>query len=87
MRAEEVAINSGGESWLKAGWRSHTQGTFPVEATNAHGTRFRGGFGMERYMKPHHARSAVRWFFFLFSVDALVLAASLLILEAIIVSP
>ncbi len=42
---------------------------------------------MKRYMKPHDAGSAVRWFFFLFSVNTLVLAASLLILEAIIVSP
>ncbi len=42
---------------------------------------------MKRYMKPHDAGSAVRWFFILFSVNTLVLAASLLILEAIIVSP
>ncbi|MFQ5765104.1 MAG: hypothetical protein ACE5GT_09255 [Rhodospirillales bacterium] len=42
---------------------------------------------MERYMKPRDAGSAVRWFFFLFSVNALVLAASLVIVGAIIVSP
>ncbi len=42
---------------------------------------------MKRYMKLHDAGSAVGWFFFFFSVNALVLAASLLIVEAIIVSP
>ncbi len=42
---------------------------------------------MKRYMEPHDAGSAVRWFFFLFSVNALVLAASLLIVASIIVSP
>ncbi len=42
---------------------------------------------MKPYMKPNESGSAVRWFFFLFSVNVLVLAASLLILEAIIVSP
>ena len=38
---------------------------------------------MKRYMKLLDAGSAVGWFFILFSVNALVLAASLLIVEAI----
>ncbi len=43
---------------------------------------------MKRYMKPHDSGSAVRWFIILFSVNALVLAASLLIIVAtIVVSP
>ncbi len=43
---------------------------------------------MKRYMKSHDAGSAVRWFFVLFTVNALVLAAGLLIIVAtIVVSP
>ncbi len=42
---------------------------------------------MKPYMKPNEAGSAVRWFFFHYAVNAVVLAVSLLILEAVIVSP
>ncbi len=42
---------------------------------------------MKRYMKPHDAGSAVQWFFFLFSVNALFLAASLFLVASIVVSP
>ncbi len=41
---------------------------------------------MKRYMKPHVAGSAVRWFFVFFSFNVLVLAASLLLVASIVVS-
>ncbi len=87
MRPERVAIDSGGEP-AESGVAPLTRkarSRWKQRTLTAHGLN--GDLVMKPYMKPNEAGSAVRWFFVLFSVNTLVLAASLLILEAIIVSP